>query len=95
MATTEKAGILESFDLFIALRTGLAGEVIAGSDFGACGAVFLPKDADRWFLIIKSLRIDFREQLRTHQLTELVGKKSMLHGNTDSPSVERTRICRK
>lgn len=27
MATTEKAGFLESFDMFIALRAGLAGEV--------------------------------------------------------------------
>lgn len=42
---------------------------------------------DRLFVIRKSLKIDFRHELRTHQLTELVGEKPELHGNTGSPSV--------
>jgi hypothetical protein len=45
VATTEKAGILESFDLFIALRASLAGEVRDRSDFEASAAVFLQWDA--------------------------------------------------
>jgi hypothetical protein len=39
----KKAGFLASFEMFSALRAGLAGEVRAGSDFKARGAVFLRK----------------------------------------------------
>jgi hypothetical protein len=41
----KKAVILESFEMFIALRAGLAGEVGARSDFKARAAVFLRMDA--------------------------------------------------
>jgi hypothetical protein len=37
----KKAGFLASFEMFSALRAGLAGEVRAGSDFKASAAVFL------------------------------------------------------
>jgi hypothetical protein len=39
----KKAGFLASFEMFIALRASLAGEVRAGSDFEACAAVFLQR----------------------------------------------------
>jgi hypothetical protein len=41
----KKAGFLASFEMFIALRAGLAGEVRSGSDFKARDAVFLQMDA--------------------------------------------------
>jgi hypothetical protein len=40
LAKTEKAGFLSSFEMFSALRSGLAGEVRAGSDFKASATVF-------------------------------------------------------
>jgi hypothetical protein len=40
---------------------GLAGEVRVGSDFKARAAVFLRMDADRLFLIRKSILGDFRK----------------------------------
>jgi hypothetical protein len=57
----KKAGFLASFELFIPPSAGLAGEVRAGGDFEACAAVFYGWVRDRWFLIRKSLKIDFRE----------------------------------
>jgi hypothetical protein len=58
----KKAVILESFEMFIALRAGLAGEVGARSDFKARAAVFFTDGCViGWFLIRKSLKIDFRE----------------------------------
>jgi hypothetical protein len=41
----KKAGFLASFEMFSALRAGLAGEVRARSDFKARAAVFLLMDA--------------------------------------------------
>jgi hypothetical protein len=41
----KKAGFLASFEMFSALRAGLAGEVRAGRDFKARAAVFLQMDA--------------------------------------------------
>jgi hypothetical protein len=41
----KKAGFLASFEMFSALRAGLAGEVRAGSDFEARAAVFLLMDS--------------------------------------------------
>jgi hypothetical protein len=45
VAITEKAGFLASFEMFSALRAGLAGEVRAGSDFKASATVFYGWDA--------------------------------------------------
>jgi hypothetical protein len=60
--------------MFSALRARLTGDVRARSDFKARGAVFFTESLDRLFLIRKSIIGDFREQLRTNQLTELVPK---------------------
>jgi hypothetical protein len=51
----KKAGFLASFEIFSALRAGLAGEVRAGSDFKARGGVFLQQQA---VSIISEKKID-------------------------------------